>query len=128
MGIKRSHAELETKGLDASSLQEMVEIQAVKQPLAQQAKVDMQVDKTFVKGRTQRVFAKEKGGAPAIGWMTAWWQPYFQSGTSRRLRLQTLWCNLSHADENRMTSQVDGRAWATTMCTGMGISAQWETT
>lgn len=62
--------ELETEGLDASSLQEMVEIQAVNQPLAKQAKVNMQVDKTFVKGRTQRVFAEEKGRAPANGWMS----------------------------------------------------------
>ena len=70
MGIKRNHVELDTEGLDASSLQEMVEIQAVKQPLAKQAKVNMQVDKTFVKGRTQRVFAEEKGSAPSNGWVS----------------------------------------------------------
>lgn len=70
MGMKRDHVEFDTESLDASSLQEIVEIQAVKQPLAKQAKINMQVDKTFVKGRTQRVFAEEKGGAPAHGWMS----------------------------------------------------------
>ena len=70
MGMKRDHVELDSESLDASSLQEMVEIQAVKQPLVKQAKINMQVDKTFVKGRTQRVFAEEKGGAPAHGWMS----------------------------------------------------------
>lgn len=61
---------LDAGELDSGGLKEMVEIQAIKQPLAKKSKVNMQVDTTFIRGRTMRVFAEEKGTAPANGWVS----------------------------------------------------------
>lgn len=56
---------LDAGELDSGGLTEMVEIQAIKK-----SKVNMQVDTTFIRGRTMRVFAEEKGTAPANGWVS----------------------------------------------------------
>lgn len=55
---------------DVDLMPEVIEIEAIEEPLRKKQKTSLQVKTTFVSGQTARVLPEERNLAPANGWMT----------------------------------------------------------
>lgn len=55
---------------DVDLMSEVLEIEAIEEPLRKKQKTFLQVKTTYVSGQTARVLPEERNLAPANGWMT----------------------------------------------------------